>query len=603
MSIRGEVSKSLRLLPAADVRRYRMAVSAQILLALMDLAGVLLIGLVGLLAASLAGGSALPQGLQSVLDALGMGSWSAASAAAALGAAAAVTLAVKSGLSLLIQRRMVLFLASRVSQVGSAMVVRFLSQSILDVQRRPATWVTFAFVEGLTYAISGVLGHFLVIAGDLAVLVLLGTALLFFDPVTTAVTVTYFGIVIWLLSSRLGRWATGINRSMASSNIGSRDAIQDAMSTFREAVVAGRRDYFRAQFSEQRAVYAKTMADNSTLTAVPRYTMEIALVGGSVVLVVTLLLTGGSLTDAVGGLALFLAAVTRITPSLLRLNGAFLGIRASAASAERTMELFDEIRDVPPCVPPLQMPREQDWGPASVVIRDVSVRYPQRDDWALRDITLELRPGQSLALVGPTGAGKSSLADVVLGVIAPTSGSVRIDGSSAEELVARRPGALAYVPQSVAIVHGTVLRNVALGLVEADHERVWAALDRAHLGDFVRSLPDGLDTIVGERGVRISGGQRQRLGLARALYTTPALLVLDEATSSLDAETERAIADTIGSLGSLVTTITVAHRLATIRSADVVAYLQDGGLIAVGSFDHVRETVPSFERQARLLGL
>jgi ATP-binding cassette subfamily C protein len=159
------------------------------------------------------------------------------------------------------------------------------------------------------------------------------------------------------------------------------------------------------------------------------------------------------------------------------------------------------------------------------------------------------------------------------------------------------------VPQSVAIVHGAVRDNVALGLPDVEDDRVWAALDRAHLGDFVRSLPERLDSLVGERGVRLSGGQRQRLGLARALYATPSVLVLDEATSSLDAETERAIADTIGSLGAEVTTITVAHRLATIRNADQVVYLEDGRVVVVGTFEHVRAVVPRFERQARLLGL
>ena len=164
---------------------------------------------------------------------------------------------------------------------------------------------------------------------------------------------------------------------------------------------------------------------------------------------------------------------------------------------------------------------------------------------------------------------------------------------------------MAYVPQTVGLSEGSVRDNVALGLPFAavDDERVWEALERAHLADFLRNTRDGLDTVVGERGVRLSGGQRQRLGIARALYTRPRLLVLDEATSALDAETEQSITNTLRELEGVVTTITIAHRLATIRFVDEVLFLRDGLIEARGSFEQVRASTPDFDRQAQLLGL
>jgi ABC-type multidrug transport system fused ATPase/permease subunit len=207
--------------------------------------------------------------------------------------------------------------------------------------------------------------------------------------------------------------------------------------------------------------------------------------------------------------------------------------------------------------------------------------------------------------VGSTGAGKSTLADVLLGLVDPSGGLIRIGGLPPHDAVHRWPGGIAYVPQAVGLLNADVRRNVALGIPDQliDDDRVWEALDRARLGEFVRSQREALAGLIGERGTRLSGGQRQRLGLARALYSNPQLVVLDEATSALDALTEQEITDALRDLTGRVTLITIAHRLATVRDADQVAYLEDGRLIALGSFDDVRESVPAFDAQAQLLGL
>ncbi len=187
----------------------------------------------------------------------------------------------------------------------------------------------------------------------------------------------------------------------------------------------------------------------------------------------------------------------------------------------------------------------------------------------------------------------------------PEEGWVRINGQGPAQAISQHIGSIAYVPQDVSLVHGTVRDNVCIGLAEGavDDGRVWEALGRAHLAEFLDETRDGLDTRIGEHGVRLSGGQRQRLGMARALYTRPRLLVMDEATSALDAETEHAISETIKSLAGQVTTVTVAHRLATIRHSDLVLYLDSGRVTASGTLEEVRKRVPQFYRQAALLGM
>ena len=207
--------------------------------------------------------------------------------------------------------------------------------------------------------------------------------------------------------------------------------------------------------------------------------------------------------------------------------------------------------------------------------------------------------------MGATAAGKSTLAEVILDVLLPDTGSVLISGLAPHVFVARWPGGMAYVPQDVAVLTGTVRENVALGIPTGliEDSLVWEALERAPLATFLHESRDGIDTVVGENGVQLSGGQRQRLGIARALYSRPKLIVLDEATSALDAETERVITETLETLAGDVTLILIAHRLASVRHCDQVIHLAGGRITGRGTFEEVRAQVPEFNRQAELMGL
>ena len=195
--------------------------------------------------------------------------------------------------------------------------------------------------------------------------------------------------------------------------------------------------------------------------------------------------------------------------------------------------------------------------------------------------------------------------DVLLGVLNPDVGRILISGLPPLLAISKWPGAVSYMPQDVVIAAGTIRENVALGYPPeaATDELVWNALKVAQLESFIADLPDGIDTQVGERGTKISGGQRQRLGIARAMFTRPQLLVLDEATSSLDGETEAGISAAIHALRGSTTVVMIAHRLSMIRNADMIVYLSEGRILATGTFEEVRIAVPDFDRQAKLMGL
>jgi ABC-type multidrug transport system fused ATPase/permease subunit len=242
---------------------------------------------------------------------------------------------------------------------------------------------------------------------------------------------------------------------------------------------------------------------------------------------------------------------------------------------------------------------------ASVKLSDVSFKYPGANSQAVKKVNLELFPGQKCAVVGPSGAGKSTLIDLILGVIEPDEGVVQISGTSALDAIRKWPGALGYVPQDVVIWNGTIRSNIGLGFPEelVLDNLVSDAIQNSLLSTYVDALQLKALSKVGDRGSSMSGGQRQRLGIARAFYTKPKLLVLDEATSSLDGETEASIVKSINELDEDITVILIAHRLSSIRDADQVVYLEDGEIKAVGTFDEVRKMVSNFDHQASLMGL
>ena len=616
LSVREAVKASLQLLSRRDRRILILVTIAQMATSFLDLVGVLLIGLVAALSVSVVAGGTPPSIVETVLGWLGLGNVSTITAASVLAISAAFLLIFKSALSVILTRRILKFLANRQAMVSGRLASGLLSRPLIQVQQRSSQQTAYALTAGVNQATLLILGQTVVALTEIALLAILAAGLLLLDPIVTVFTIIYFALVALLLQRIMSSWASRLGKFGADAEIASTASVQEALSTYREVTVSNRRPLYVQRFQALRWQAASVQSDLTFMGLVPKYVFEVALVIGACLLAGSQLL----LKDAFGAIAtiaIFLAAGSRIVPSMLRLQGATLSVRGAAGNASVTFELAAELRETDTGL--AERPEEHvdlseikehlnsthaDFD-ASVSVRNVSVTFPGSDTPALSDVSLEAKQGTSLALVGSTGAGKSTLADVILGVLQPDSGAVTIGGLSPLDAVTRWPGAIAYVPQEVAMVNGSVSENVALGLPAeiVDESRVWEALDRAHLGDFLRENREGLDTVIGEGGMKLSGGQRQRLGVARALYTRPKILVLDEATSALDAETEAAIVETLDTLQGTVTTITIAHRLATIRHCEQVAFLDDGYLLSSGTFNEVRLAIPQFERQASLLGL
>ena len=600
------------MLPLRDRRILVLLVLLQISLSVLDLLGVALIGVVVVLATqdpAAPGPGGVLNGLISFLpnsqEGFEVPIW--------LAVAAGLILVAKSVLSFLVTRRTFRFLANRQAMVSGKLASELLGRPLLDLQRRTSQETTTTLTRSVSQLTMGVLGGSVIALSEAGLLAILLAALVLGDPATTIFAAFFFALVAIAVQKTLSTWAHRIGVRAYEAEVGSMTAIQEAIRSYREITVMGRRRGYIEQFRGQRWKVAASEADLRLVNIVTKYIYEVALVIGGGLLAGFLFSTRET-PEALAVLAIFIAAASRLLPSVMRLQTATFTVRASSGEARAAVELHDELSShsaqltlatdlVLQTIAGIKSDHANFTGEVSM--RDITLQYPDAPRPALRNVTCTIQAGTTVAIVGTTGSGKSTLADVILGVLSPDEGSVIVNGRAPMEAIQLWPGAIAYVPQEVALIEGSVRDNVALGLPRdyVEDALVWSALQRAHLADFLRETRSGLDTRVGEGGFRLSGGQRQRLGLARALYTRPRLLVLDEATSSLDSETENFITMSLAQLDKHVTKIVIAHRLATIRDADQVIYLEGGEVRAIGSFDALLQEVPDFLNQARLLGL
>jgi ABC-type multidrug transport system fused ATPase/permease subunit len=345
------------------------------------------------------------------------------------------------------------------------------------------------------------------------------------------------------------------------------------------------------------------MAENFFMPYASKYVIESASVLGALALAGFEFGTKTAV-HAVAVLAVFLAASSRIAPAALRIQQSLIVIKNSAGSSRSVLNLVSDLKDVNvENSHDVHFDFEYKNFDPSIRVVDVEFTYPGNSFFALKNISFEIRAGERIAVVGPSGSGKSTLADLLLGVLRPTSGYVKISDKSPNEASVIWPGAISYAPQDIVIAAGTIRQNVGLGYPTQylTDDRVLKVLETAQLSSFVADLTHGIDTEVGEFGNKISGGQKQRLGVARALFTDPKLLVLDESTSALDGQTEDELAEAIDKLSGDVTVITIAHRLRTVQSVDKVLYIEKGQIRAFGTLQEVQNLVPAFEKEVRKL--
>jgi ABC-type multidrug transport system fused ATPase/permease subunit len=592
---------SLRLLTPRERRRYWLLVISQTLTSLLDLAGVVLLGLLifGLVngADSTAQTGVVPSGVAADM---------AERPAVWLVAGAALFVA-KSVCYAAILRATTRFLASCQSRAATRGTTALFHSRIEAVEGRSSQDYAFAVTQGYYQAVTSVLSSFAIVLTEAVLVSVIILALLLVDPLVTVVAVVSFGSVGLASHRWLGRWSTEVGTAIRTGTVRSFQSLQETLLGFREMTILRRQNQRVTLISDALDSTAQAQGASTFIFQAPKIVYESALVAIGIGLVVWQAQTRSS-AEVLATMSFFLVASSRMIPSLLRLNAQLASMRAAAAQARTAVEL-DATADVVEAraLPEQGLGRSQSGGFSYegfrpvVECRDITYRYPDTSSDLLDRISFTVGAGERAAIVGATGSGKSTVADLLLGIRTPDRGQVLISDLPPNAALDRWPGAVAYVPQRVGLLAGSVRENVCMGLDphEAEDVDVWRVLQEVRLADLFSTTGDGLDSIVGEHGMRLSGGQRQRLGLARALLSRPRLLILDEATSALDGETELAIAEALEHLHREVTIVSIAHRYASIRDADVYVYLEDGTGHVAKNLDQLADECPGFRRQFR----
>ena len=408
----------------------------------------------------------------------------------------------------------------------------------------------------------------------------IATLLLIMEPVGAIAIVLLLGVAGWTFHRATRRYVLQWGQQRQHHDLLRQQHLMQGLGGIKEVKLLGREDSFLSLFGIHNGIRARVEGRQLTLQTMPRLFLELLVIGGLVALVFATMVRGRDLQTLVPVMGLFGVAAFRLMPSANRILGAVQSVRFVSPGIDVVHAEVHSLTCGPAITSHVAIPFAD-----SIRLDNVSFRYDGAPLPALAEVSLTIPRGTAIGIIGGSGAGKSTLVDIILGLLPPTSGTVLVDGSDISANPRGWQDHVGYVPQSIYLTDDTLRRNVAFGLADEaiDEVAVRRAIHVAQLDDFIRDLPLGLDTIVGERGVRISGGQRQRIGIARALYHDPAVLVLDEATSSLDSATEQDVMDTVRALQGAKTLIIVAHRLNTVEQCDRLLRLKQGRVVEEGS--------------------
>lgn len=582
-----------------------IVLAIQIFLNLLDLFGVLVIGILGSITVSGLSDSTLGNRTIKILEFLNISNNSFQSQIVYLAVISASLLILKTFISMYLTKKTIFFLSKRAAELSSNLFSKLLTQPLELLHSSSTQKTIYAVTEGTNRIMVGILSNSISLISDTVLLVLMFGTLFIVDTLIGLLTISTFVIVgislYFLFRTRVRQ--IGILESQYG--IETSETIYEAITNYRELFVKKRRGMYSRRVHKLRFASAELIANGTFFQGISKYVMELTVViGGFIICASQFYLHTAQHATAV--LTIFLASSTRIAPAILRIQQSGLSLKQNVGASFPTFELIKKLQLAKLSDEAIEEPSffypEFD---SEIFLKGVSFKYPDSSNLVISDLSLTIKKGSIVSIVGASGAGKTTLVDLILGIKKPDTGEVLISGLTPEEAINRWPGSIAYVPQDVAIISGSIRDNIVLGYPDQVkyNSKIERASEVASLNDFIKSLPQGINSLVGERGNKISGGQRQRIGIARALFTNPQLLVLDEATSSLDGITEHDITNSILSMRGDVTVIIIAHRLSTVVNSDLVVYLDNGKILASGKFNEVRNMVPDFERQAKLADL
>jgi len=583
----------LNILNTKEKRKISLIIVVNIFLGIIDLIGVAAIGLLGALTVVGFGASGKSDSLIKITEFFRIDDLNFQYQIAVIAVVSSSAFIFRSLVSIYINKKILLYLARKGATISTEAFAKILNNSVVYIKQRSTQDYNYLLSEGVYSLTIGTLGNIANIFSDLVLLFILVIALTVYDFWLSVIVFTSFGMLIYILLKLTSENAHKIGRTEAFLTTKSWLIVSESLTSFKELFVSNRLQTNLKNFGEIKVLNSEAAALRQFLPLQSKYLVETFVIFLAVLVsAIQFILQDAS--SAVSSLAIFLGAGFRIAPAMLRINQGINQYKISFKSTENTLQLLEELKDIKPLESKITLfnVSHTDFT-GSVFMKNVTYNYPGQAKPAIKNISLSIQPGSSVAIIGPSGAGKSTLVDILLGLIKSNNGEVLISGRLPVEAIKLWPGAISYVPQAVKLANKTIYENILLGLSPSKDKEdfVFKALEKSQLLDFVDSLENGLETLVGELGNKISGGQAQRIGIARALLTNPELIILDEATNALDIETEDKISKALNSLKGKVTTITIAHRIDSIINSDLIIYLKNGEIVASGKFDQIKHLI------------
>jgi len=595
MSIFTLCQKSMSLLNSRHRKIFVLAIFTQFLINLSDVVALGLITIIGSLASNYIIGSEPESWIKSLIDFLNLSDYSVESLIASSLSIVVVLFIFKSIFTSFSMLKIMKFLAKRQAEVSIELISKITSSEYSWLKKQNSQKLIYTATDGVHSVITGVLGSLASFLSDLTLFAMIVSIIFIIDLETAIFILVFFSLVLYVSGRYTQNLSLRFGTKITETSVITRNSLTSLLNSVREIVLTGNQKFFTKNLDSNLILNSEAKGLSTWVQQLPKSIYEIAVVIGAFILLL-FQIKNNDFSEALTLMLVFLVASGRLIPALMRMQTSIILMRSHQTGSEMVMELIDTLskdqsfEDF--------APRQFDLTSAPAVIFDsVSYSFEGQTAPAVHNFSFEITPGQLVALVGPTGSGKTTLIDLMLGFYKPDSGSINF--KTKDSVV--KPESIknvAYVPQMPVLVAGSIRDNIIFGDIKEDIDNIKLnrAIRNSGLDLVIKKLPDGINTLLDQIGNSISGGELQRISIARALYLESKFIVLDEATSALDGAMEKNITDHLNTLKEFATIVIVAHRLSSIKTADTVVYLDGGKIEGTGTFLELQNKLPNFAK-------
>lgn len=590
------INRSMKYLDRAERSKILLISCAQVGLAIFDVIGVSFFGAIASLVLSSINSQPPAALVLKILEFLNLDSLTLQSQTAALALIGVLILGLKTYVSHKLSNKILMTLSISSARLSQNLVSKLFLLEGNYLKGRNTQSILYDLTTGVSVLTVGVLGISASLISDLALLVVI-FASVFYISVSVAVftAIMFIGILI-LLRKFIDHRAHQLSTEATSASVNSNVTIIEILENLSTISITGTGAFFQRKVFVQRRHLNEVLAKQTLLPNIGKSVLEVSVLFGVLVISGLEFLIYDS-KHAILNLSIFLIAASRITPAVLRVQYGLLQVKSSAGTSDSAIELINILEAY---TEPTDVP-DNNFEDHALVVRNLEFDYPQ-SDFQIRIDDIHVSQGEFIAIVGPSGGGKSTLVKMLTGLIRQKSGSISYSNQPVRQFLVENPGEIAYVPQHVGLIEDSLEKNVSFGR-ELTETQLIRCLEVSDLASWALGDSEDIDAQIKMSPETLSGGQRQRLGISRAIITSPSIIFLDEATSAIDGHSEQVILDNLRTFNPKMTIVVVAHRLSSIRDADKVLYVDNGRILASGTFQEVRDKVGAFDKQALAMGL